>query len=36
MDTILVTETGISEHHLKKTILPTYTLESIAKIDALL
>jgi len=34
MDTILV-QTGISDHHLKKTILPTYTLESLAKIDTL-
>ena len=35
MDTILV-QTGISDHHLKKTILPTYTLESLAKIDTLI
>ncbi|MCK4847701.1 MAG: HAD-IIA family hydrolase [Candidatus Heimdallarchaeota archaeon] len=35
MDTILV-QTGITDHHLKKTILPTYTLESLAKIDTLI
>ncbi len=35
MDTILV-QTGISDFHLKKTILPTYTLESLAQIDQLI
>ena len=35
MDTILV-QTGISDQHLKKLILPTYTLESLDKIDTLL
>ncbi|MHA1236187.1 MAG: HAD-IIA family hydrolase [Candidatus Hodarchaeales archaeon] len=35
MDTILV-QTGISDHHLKKTILPTYTLESLVEIDTLI
>ena len=36
MHTILVTETGISEHHLKKTILPSYTLKSITEINTIL
>jgi HAD superfamily hydrolase (TIGR01450 family) len=35
MDTILV-QTGISDYHLKKTILPTCTLESLAQIDQLI
>ncbi|PWI46793.1 hypothetical protein CEE45_15105, partial [Candidatus Heimdallarchaeota archaeon B3_Heim] len=35
LDTILV-QTGISDFHLKKTILPTYTLESLAQIDQLI
>jgi len=35
MDTILV-QTGISDYHLKKTILPTHTLESLAQIDQLI
>ena len=35
MDTILV-QTGISDFHLKKTILPTCTLESLAQIDQLI
>ncbi len=35
MDTILV-QTGISDYHLKKTILPTYTLDSLAQIDQLI
>jgi HAD superfamily hydrolase (TIGR01450 family) len=35
MDTILV-QTGISDNHLKKTILPTCTLESLAQIDQLI
>ena len=35
MDTILV-HTGISDNHLKKTILPTCTLESLAQINQLI